>query len=45
LNEERVREIISREFGVSYNEQNVGKILKLLGFSVQRPVYPGDPAE
>jgi transposase len=35
----RVREIISREFGVDYTEQNVGKILKLLGFSVQRPVY------
>jgi len=35
----RIREIIAREFGIDYTEQNVGKILKLLGFSPQRPVY------
>jgi len=35
----RVRELIRREFGIDYTEQNVGKILKLLGFSPQRPVY------
>jgi transposase len=35
----RVRELIRRKFGIDYTEQNVGKILKLLGFSPQRPVY------
>lgn len=35
----RVRELISREFGIDYTEQNIGKVLKLLGFSPQRPVY------
>lgn len=35
----RVRELIRREFGIDYTEQNVGRILKLLGFSPQRPVY------
>jgi Winged helix-turn helix len=35
----RVRELIRREFGIDSTEQNVGKILKLLGFSPQRPVY------
>lgn len=35
----RIRELIRREFGIDYTEQNVGKILKLLGFSPQRPVY------
>jgi transposase len=35
----RVRELISRKFGIDYTEQNVGKVLKLLGFSPQRPVY------
>lgn len=34
-----VRELIQREFGISYTPQNVGKILKMLGFSPQRPVY------
>jgi transposase len=34
-----VRELIKRKFGVDYSEQNVGRILKLLGFSPQRPVY------
>jgi transposase len=35
----RVREIVFREFGIDYTEQNIGKVLKLLGFSPQRPVY------
>jgi transposase len=35
----RVRELIKRKFGVDYSEQNVGRILKLLGFSPQRPTY------
>lgn len=35
----RVREMIFREFGIDYTEQNVGKVLKLLGFSPQKPVY------
>jgi transposase len=35
----RVRELILRNFGIDYSEQNVGRILKLLGFSPQRPVY------
>lgn len=34
-----VRELIKREFGIDYTLQNVGKILKMLGFSPQRPVY------
>jgi transposase len=34
-----VRELIKREFGIDYTPQNVGKILKMLGFSPQRPVY------
>jgi transposase len=34
-----VRELIRRKFGVDYSEQNVGRILKMLGFSPQRPVY------
>jgi transposase len=32
-------ELIRREFGIDYTPQNVGKILKMLGFSPQRPVY------
>jgi transposase len=32
-------ELIRREFGINYTQQNVGKILKMLGFSPQRPVY------
>ena len=36
-----VRDLISREFGIDYTLQNVGKILKRLGFSPQRPVYQG----
>src|SRR6266702_6501707 len=35
----RVRELIRRKFGIDYSEQNVGRILKMLGFSPQRPVY------
>ena len=35
----RVREMVFREFGIDYTEQNIGKVLKLLGFSPQRPVY------
>ena len=35
----RVRELIKRKFGIDYSEQNVGRILKMLGFSPQRPVY------
>jgi len=34
-----VRELIRREFGIDYTPQNVGKILTMLGFSPQRPVY------
>jgi len=34
-----VRELIRRKFGIDYSEQNVGRILKMLGFSPQRPVY------
>lgn len=34
-----IRDLILREFGVDYSLQNVGKILKMLGFSPQRPVY------
>lgn len=32
-------DLIKREFGIDYTPQNVGKILKMLGFSPQRPVY------
>jgi transposase len=35
----RVGELIRREFGINYTEQNIGRILKMLGFSPQRPVY------
>jgi len=34
-----VRELIRREFGIDYSMQNVGKILKMPGFSPQRPVW------
>ena len=34
-----VRDLIHREFGIDYTPQNVGKILKMLGFSPQRPVW------
>ncbi len=34
-----VRELIRTRFGIDYSEQNVGRILKMLGFSPQRPVY------
>jgi len=34
-----VRDLIRREFGIDYTPQNVGKILKMLGFSPQRPVW------
>ena len=34
-----VRDLIRRKFGVDYSAQNVGRILKMLGFSPQRPVY------
>jgi transposase len=34
-----VRDLIRREFGIDYTLQNVGKILRRLGFSPQRPVY------
>ena len=34
-----VRDLIRRKFGVDYSQQNVGRILKMLGFSPQRPVY------
>jgi len=34
-----VRDLIHREFGIDYTLQNVGKILKMLGFSPQRPVW------
>lgn len=35
----RVREPIKREFEIDYTEQNIGRILKMLGFSTQRPAY------
>ena len=34
-----VRELINRKFGIDYSLQNVGRVLKMLGFSPQRPVY------
>lgn len=34
-----VRDLIRTRFGIDYSEQNVGRILKMLGFSPQRPVY------
>jgi transposase len=34
-----VRDLIAREFGINYTLQNVGKILKMLGFSPQRPAW------
>lgn len=34
-----VRDLIRREFGIDYTPQNVGKILKMLGLSPQRPVW------
>ena len=34
-----VGDLIHREFGIRYTPQNVGKILKMLGFSPQRPVW------
>jgi transposase len=34
-----VRDLIQREFGIDYSLQNVGKILKMLGFSPERSVY------
>src|SRR6266581_3399648 len=34
-----VRELIRTRFGIDYSEQNIGRILKMLGFSPQRPVY------
>jgi len=34
-----VRDLIRRKFGVNYSAQNVGRILKMLGFSPQRPLY------
>ena len=34
-----VRDLIKREFGIDYTMQNIGKVLKRLGFSPQRPVY------
>jgi transposase len=36
-----VRDLIRRKFGIDYSGQNVGRILKMLGFSPQRPVYQG----
>jgi transposase len=35
----RVRDLISQEFGTGYSQQNVGRILKLLGFSPRRSAY------
>src|SRR2546427_4703554 len=34
-----VRDLIKRKFGIDYSLQNVGRILKMLGFTPQRPVY------
>ena len=34
-----VREVIRRKFGVNLSEVSVGRILKTLGFSPQRPLY------
>ena len=39
LNRKLVRDLIRTRFGIDYSEQNVGRILKMLGFSPQRPVY------
>ena len=41
-----VREVIQRKFGVSYTRQGVGKLLRRLGLSPQRPLvraYEQDP--
>jgi transposase len=41
-----VRELIEREFGVTYTPQGVGQLLRRLGFSPQRPLvraYEQDP--
>jgi len=41
-----VREVIKRKFGVSYTRQGVGKLLRRLGLSPQRPLvraYEQDP--
>ena len=38
-----VRDLIRTRFGIDYSEQNVGRILKMLGFSPQRPVYQAMP--
>lgn len=43
---EMVRELIKREFGVDYTPQGVGKLLRRLGMSPQRPLvraYEQDP--
>jgi transposase len=43
---EMVRELIKREFGVDYTRQGVGKLLRRLGLSPQRPLvraYEQDP--
>ena len=34
-----IRDIISDEFGVSYHDGHVRKLLKEFGFSVQRPKF------
>jgi transposase len=34
-----IRELIKREFGVSLSEVSVGRVMKRLGFSAQRPLY------
>jgi transposase len=34
-----VRDLIRKEFGAGYSEQNVGRILKVLGFSPRRAAY------
>ena len=34
-----VRELIRREFGVALSEVSVGRLLRTMGFSPQRPVY------
>jgi len=35
----RVRELVRRKFGIDYTEQNIGRLLKMLGFSPQKPSY------
>lgn len=34
-----VRELVRREFGVDYTDQNIGRLLKMIGFSPRKPSH------